>query len=165
VLFPTHLVGGYLAGRPWSLPTVWVLAGAALPDLVDKPLGMAGLAPLYQTVGHSALTLVVVVLAGLATVGRDRRLVGVAVGWGSHLLLDVAGMALNGRPANWVLVLWPLTEKPAPLALGPLAFYRQYVGSPAFYAELLVWVAGLYALWRSPAVRRYVDARRSGHSR
>lgn len=166
MLFPTHLVGGYLAGRPWSLPAAWLVAGAAFPDVVDKPLGMAGVAGLYQTVGHSGLALAVVAVAGVAVVGFDRRLVAVAVGWGSHLLLDVAGMVLDGRAENWVLVLWPLVEKPTLLDLGPFAFAVQYVGSPAFYAELVVWAGGLYALWHSPAVRRFVGARLPrGHSR
>ncbi|ERH13579.1 MAG: hypothetical protein J07HB67_02619, partial [halophilic archaeon J07HB67] len=38
MLFPTHLLlaAGLARGR---FPTVWVVAGATLPDLVDKPLG------------------------------------------------------------------------------------------------------------------------------
>lgn len=168
MLFPTHLAGGYLAGRVGKLPAAWAVLGGALPDLVDKPLGAAGVTALYQSVGHSVFGLAAAVaVVAVAAGGVDRRLAAVATGWGSHILFDVAGIVLNGRPANWVLVAWPVTTKPSPLGLDPFAFYAQYVWSPALCAELVVWGVAGYAVWRSPGARRYVASRvpGRGHSR
>ncbi len=141
MLFPTHLAGGYIAGRVASVRPSWAVLGAALPDLIDKPLGAVGIMPIYQTIGHSVLALGTVGLAGAIRGGGqpDRRLVAVLVGWGSHLLLDVIGMIANGQPENWVLVLWPIVGKPITPALGPIAFAVEYLGSPSFYLELLIW--------------------------
>ncbi len=170
MLFPTHLLAGYLVGRRFSRFPAWALAGAALPDLVDKPLGAIGATALYQSVGHSALALLgvgsVAVLAGGGALGGRRLAVG--IGWASHLGLDVLGIALNGRPENWVSLLWPVLEKPNPLGLDPVSFYAEYLWSWSFYAEIAVWAVGAYVLARSPTVRRCVRSvirSAPGHSR
>lgn len=163
MLFPTHLVAAYLLSLRGNLPPAWTVAGAALPDLVDKPLAMAGLSPLYQSVGHSGVVLLAVTVlgfAGLATaigpggVGADHnppfRRIGAAVpvGWASHLALDAVHMLFNGRPGDARFLLWPLLEHTPAVRLPPLAFAVHYVGTPAFFLELLVWMAFVTVLVR-----------------
>lgn len=142
MLFPTHLLVGYVLGRRWDLPALAAVAGAALPDVVDKPLGVAGVFGLYQTVGHSLLALVV---AGVAvTVGRSGRLrrVGLAVwvGWASHLVLDAVHMIVNGRPADVRFLGWPLLRHVPAVQLPPVEFAFHYRWTPSFYLEVAAWV-------------------------
>ena len=173
VLFPTHLlvaVGiGWLARR-WrrraavgaaspsatrvtagsrrglhTLTTNGLLVGAALPDVVDKPLGMLGVLDVYQSVGHS------LVLAPLAVVlaATHRHGVALAVGWVSHLALDAGHMAINGRADDVLFLAWPVVSRPDPLAIPPGEFARYYAGSPSLYIEVLLWLGALVVLARS----------------
>jgi hypothetical protein len=137
VLFATHLVAAaVLAERsrlvPWPL-----VAGAALPDLVDKPLASLGVVDLFHTVGHSAL--LVVVLVPVAAVSR--RGLAFAVGWALHLALDALHVVVNGRPTDALFLGWPLVVPPDPLAIPPGEFVLFYLWSPAFFLEGLVWAA------------------------
>lgn len=165
MLFPTHLAAAYLLTLRGDLPPAWTVAGAALPDLLDKPLAMAGLSRLYHSVGHSGVVLLAVTvlgLAGLATVigpggvgaGHDpsRWRVGTAVwvGWASHLALDAVHMPLNGRPGDVRFLLWPLVEHTPAVRLPPLEFAVHYAGTPAFVLEVIVWAAVVVALVGRP---------------
>ncbi len=159
MLFPTHILAGYLLGRRWTGPPAWAVFGAALPDLIDKPLGAVNATELYQSVGHSGAAVAVLAVVWLLarhTGGPDTRVLAVGIGWASHLLLDVVGIAINGRPENWVSLLWPVRTKPNPLDLDPVSFYFEYLLSPSFCIEVGIWLAGGYVLLRSPAARRYV---------
>jgi hypothetical protein len=142
MLFPTHLVAAVLLERQWRLSVPLVVLGAALPDVVDKPAAMLGVVDLFHSVGHSLSALVVV--AVLAS--RYRRLVPLCVGWASHLALDALHMVLNGRPADVQFLAWPLVRHTPAVNLPPLAFAAQYVGTPSFYIELLIWLAFGYVL-------------------
>ena len=136
MLFPTHLVAGYLIGRHWALPLPWVIAGAALPDLIDKPMAIVGLFDLYHTVGHSLLTLVL--LGIVATQGR--KWFSLWVGWASHLGLDACQMIVNGRPEDVSFLLWPFVRHAPEVQLPPIEFAIYYVGTPAFIAEVGIWI-------------------------
>ena len=144
VLFPTHLVVavGLASGR---FPTAWAVAGAVVPDLIDKPLGAAGVFATYHSLGHSALLgvafLVPLFLARRAgwRVGAE-RLAAAALGWGSHLAADAVHVVINGRPADAVFLVWPLVREWDAFGLGPVAFAVQYVGTPSFYLEILIWL-------------------------
>jgi len=145
VLFPTHLVVACGLARGRFL-TAWVVAGAALPDLVDKPVAMAGLLSTYHSIAHSALFGVVFLLPLLFErvvdwVPDTGRLAAVAFGWGSHVAADAIHITLNGRPANTVFLLWPIVSSWDSLDAGPAPFVVQYVGTTAFYLELLVWLS------------------------
>ncbi|MFB6296969.1 MAG: zinc dependent phospholipase C family protein [Salinirussus sp.] len=145
MLFPTHLVVAVGLGRG-RLPTAWIVAGAALPDLVDKPLAMVGVIPTYHSVVHSALfgfgfvvpLLVARWRGGALTTGR---VTAVLVGWGSHIAADAAHITINGRPANTVFLLWPIVDEWDSIDAGPIPFAVQYLGTTSFYVELVIWVS------------------------
>lgn len=153
MLFPTHLVVAALFGRWARLSPAWLVAGAALPDVVDKPLGMLGVFDLFQTVGHSALTLAVLAVP-LARHSRAGR--AVVVGWGSHLLLDAVHMILNGRPEHTLFLAWPLAVPSDPLTLPPVEFFFYYLWTPSFYLEVGIWLAALAT--GLPALRKRLTA-------
>lgn len=142
MLFATHLVAAALLGRATRLSPRWLICGAALPDLVDKPLATLGLVDLFHSVGHSALLLPVALL--IAWTGARGR--AVAVGWGSHLMLDALHIVVNGRPNDALFLVWPLAVPSDPLAIPPGEFFFYYLWSPSFYLEFLVWGAAGYAL-------------------
>jgi len=143
VLFPTHLLAAAVLGRLSRLSPLWLVAGAAVSDLVDKPLAMAGVVDLYHSVGHSALSLVVVVPVALS----GRAGLAAAVGWASHLCLDALHIVVNGRPGDVVFLAWPLVTPTDPLALPPGSFFSHYLGTPSFFLELALWAGvGVAAL-------------------
>jgi hypothetical protein len=137
VLFPTHLAIAALLGRRSGLSTAWLLVGAALPDAVDKPLATLGVVDLFHTVGHSGLLVVLAVPVAY----YSRSGLALAAGWGSHLLLDALHIVVNGRPTDTLFLVWPLAVPPTPMALPPLSFARQYLWSPSFFLELVIWAA------------------------
>jgi hypothetical protein len=151
MLFATHLVAAVLLGRRWALSPAWLVAGAALPDVVDKPLAMAGVVDLYHTVGHSALLVALAVPVAVA----GRRGLAAAVGWGSHLALDAFHVVINGRPEDAVFLVWPLSTPATPLQIPPGDFFVYYLWTPSFFLEVGIWiVAGATATAAVLAARR-----------
>lgn len=154
MLFPTHLVAAALVSRVSGLSALWLVVGAAVPDVVDKPLAMVGLVDLYHSVGHSALLVVVAVPVALAS----RAGLAAAVGWASHLGLDALHIVINGRPGDVLFLGWPLTVPSDPLALPPGSFFLYYVGTPSFFLEVLLWVTlGVVLLNRRRTGRSLLD--------
>jgi hypothetical protein len=150
MLFPTHLLAAWLVGRSSRLSTPWLVAGTAVPDLLDKPLATVGVTSLFHSVGHSAL--LVCVAVPLALSGRAG--LSAAVGWALHLLLDAVHVVVNGRPGDAVFLLWPVVVPSEPLALPPGSFFLYYLWSPSFFLEVALWlgVAGLLVRrWRAGA--------------
>jgi hypothetical protein len=164
VLFPTHLAAASLLSLRGDLPPVWAVAGAAVPDLLDKPIAMAGLYRLYHSVGHSVVVLVGVTVLGFAGLGtvasgpghatfardspRWRAGAAVWVGWASHLALDAVHVLFNGRPGDVRFLAWPLLEHTPAVRLPPLEFAVHYVATPAFFIEVAVWVGVVAVLAR-----------------
>ena len=153
MLFATHLLVGALLGRATSLPTVALVCGAALPDIVDKPLAWAGLFEMFHTVGHTALLLPLSVL--VARTGQ--RGLAVAVGWSSHLFLDAFHIVVNGRPTDAYFLGWPLIAPPTPLAIPPGEFFWFYLWSPSFFIEVGLWLVGIAVAGRM--LRTHLTAR------
>lgn len=142
MLFVTHLVAALLLGRASRLPIFPLVAGAAAPDLLDKPLGTLGISELYHSIGHSVL--LALVLLPLALYARVWF--AVAVGWASHILLDTVHVVVNGRPGHALAFLWPLAESADPLGIPPGEFFWYYLGTPSFYLEIVLWAALLFVL-------------------
>ncbi len=142
MLFVTHLAAAVLIGRVSWLPMLWLLAGAAFPDVLDKLLGTLGVFELYHSIGHSVfLALVLIPLALYARVW-----LAFAVGWASHIVLDTVHVVVNGRPGHALAFLWPLAESADPLGIPPGEFFWYYLGTPSFYLEIVLWVALLCVL-------------------
>jgi len=139
VLFPTHLVAACLIGRRRGPSTPWLVAGAALPDLIDKPLAMAGLLDRYHSVGHSLLALVGLGVGVVAV--RGPEWIGLRVGWASHLGLDAARIVVNGRPEDVRFLRWPVVRHVPAVQLPPVEFAVHYVGTPGFVVEIGIWLA------------------------
>jgi hypothetical protein len=153
LLFPTHAAVGYLAGTQFRYPVAAVLAGAVVPDLVDRPLLWLGLASHSHTVGHSAL--VAVPAAALAWLYGPRG-VGLAVGWLLHLAGDVVNVATTAGPTRALtFVLFPLVDPVGGQRLPTVAvsvpfISPHYVSPVVLVAELAVLVWALLV-----AVRQY----------
>lgn len=150
MLFPTHLLIGVVVARN-RFPVLWVGAGAALPDLVDKPLAMVQIVSHYHTVGHSAL-FGTVLGAGLLLARRRERptavraVSAVAVGWSTHLIADALHISLNGRPENTVFLLWPIVRSWDSIGAGPGPFVLRYLWTPSFYLEAVIWLLAGFLL-------------------
>lgn len=136
VLFPTHLAVAVIIGLQTRLSPWWLVVGAAIPDLVDKPLAMLGIVDLYHTVGHSALLGLVLIPAALL----HRSALALTVGWLSHLALDVFHVVINGRPSDALFIAWPVAVPPDPFALAPVPFLFQYLWTPSFWVEIGIWI-------------------------
>ena len=92
------------------------LAGALLPDLIDKPLyygaawwtgrqgGAIGLISGTHTFGHTGLFLLA--LAGAAVITRSAAARALALGVATHFLLDVVGLSMDHQMILWPLLGW-----------------------------------------------------------
>jgi inner membrane protein len=130
-----HMGIGWKIAKPLSgateqqgLPMRWVLLGAILPDLIDKPVYYAaswitglsgadiGLISGTRTFGHTALLLLVVL--GLGFFSKSRAVAAIALGIATHILLDQLGdsiravMIAKGVRFDWdspklAGLLWP----------------------------------------------------------
>lgn len=123
---PVHLGVGYLAyatllriresGTPGDAATLAVVAGAALPDLIDQPLYAVLDLPSTRTLGHSLLVAVPVCLVVLFAVRRsslpDAVGEGFAVGYLSHPLADALWPLLLGMDDELGFLLWPIRPSP-----------------------------------------------------
>ncbi len=153
MLFATHLLAAGLLARRLRASIGWAIVGAALPDLVDKPLAALGVVELFHSVGHTALLAIVVV--PVAMLGRAG--VAAAVGWGSHLGLDAFHVIVNGRAGDAMFLVWPLAVPPDPLAIPPGAFFIYYLWSPSFFVEVAVWAGTVVLVIRAWRDRRRED--------
>ena len=100
---------------PAELPTVALLFGTQLPDLIDKPLSWGlGVFRTGSALGHSLLFAVPIgLLVGVAAVRTDRRALGAGfvVGYWSHLVGDVVNPLRYGDSLAVDRVLWPFVAQ------------------------------------------------------
>ena len=121
-----HAAIGYLLYSLWcrvsareppsDSPTVVVIAGTQLPDLVDKPLSWGlGVFQSGYAAGHSALIAVPVGVAiGVLSARAGKRRLGIAfvIGYWSHLLGDFLNPLRYGDGLGSTRVLWPVVVAP-----------------------------------------------------
>lgn len=152
-----HLAVGYLCyaayarrrrdAPPAEAPALAAIGGAALPDLIDKPPWLAGLA-VGRTIGHSLLFVVPLVAAGwLYARSSDRDVLGVAFAIGalSHVAADIPWHVLAGDYDELGFLLWPLTPMPAYAGTKSLGTIGE-VEVTTLWLEAIIFVAGV-ALW------------------
>ncbi len=154
-----HLAVGYLCWAaytryernepPAQAPTVAVLLGAAIPDLIDKPLYAAGVVDVGRTVGHSlffVLTLVAAVWFVTRRLDRGRLGLAFAVGLFSHIVTDVPWHLLSGDYDELGFLLWPVTPMPAYTGVKPLGTVGG-VEVTTLSLEAIILLAGIVVWW------------------
>lgn len=147
--------------RPSGVVAAVVVAAALAPDAIDKPLAWwLAVLPSGRSLGHSAFTATAVVAAAAVVQLRTRirgLTAAVAVGWGSHLLGDVAYPLVVKGDLRVGFLLWPVVpagDDPTPDAVGHLselfASFLGYLATPAGATYLLADLAlllGALAVW------------------
>lgn len=100
---------------PDGSPTLLLLLGTQLPDLIDKPLAWTlAVLPSGRSLGHSLLVLVPLVLVVVVAV-RDRGpewAGALAIGVLSHAVVDVLPALVRGELAYTTSLVWPLLPPP-----------------------------------------------------
>ncbi|WP_276253750.1 metal-dependent hydrolase [Halomontanus rarus] len=166
MLPPVHLVVGYVCYAAYSrlvlkdLPRAWpalaAVAGAAIPDLLDKPLWLSGVVPVGRTIGHSLLFAIPASVAVWVVArgrdhnrNRDRDLLGVAfvVGLLSHVATDVPWHLLSREYHELGFLLWPITHMPeytGTKSLGTVGGLEV----TTLWLEAVVVVGGIALWWR-----------------
>lgn len=155
-----HVAVGYLCyaavvrwradEQPRDEPVLAVLVGAAMADLIDKPLAALGVVDVGRTVGHSllfAVPLVIVVWALTAQSGRRDLGFAFGLGYASHLATDVPWHLLSSDFDELGFLLWPLTEMPAYTGVKPLGTVGT-VEITTLWLEAVIFAAGLIIWWR-----------------
>jgi len=110
-----HVGIGRTVTRPWSwrLPVVPFIAGALLPDVIDKPLYYSHVfasITCTRTVAHTGLFAAAV--CAIALIRRSPAATAVALGLASHLLLDCSMDVMSTEPKSAIIALgWPLAHR------------------------------------------------------
>lgn len=119
-----HLAAGYLLysvvqrvrGHQVTVATaIAALFGSLGPDLIDKPLTWVGVLGYGRTFAHSLFTTVAILTAGFVLayrIDKPELSVAVAVGYLSHILIDMFGEVFGGLPyVDTAFLFWPLVVK------------------------------------------------------
>jgi hypothetical protein len=179
MFFFGHLGIGSKMVYPWrdKLPRVALLLGAALPDLIDKPLyyilaavigrdaASQSLISGTRTFGHTLLLLILIV--SIAALRKSRVMAALAAGMATHYLIDVIGDELQLRlgllipgpgPDGWHAFLWPLLGWDFPTSTTTMTGHGSQIINPWV---LIGEVVGLSILlwdyrkgWRREGLRR-----------
>jgi hypothetical protein len=127
-----------------------LVLGAALPDLIDLPIGTLIFADTFsrgELWAHSLIIPSLYMSAVLLTTRRGRRrraLMAVGIGWLLHLLID--GMWLDQDVFLWPFFGWEMTPGPAPF--WPLAWERA-LSDPWRWVTEAIGAGYLVWLWRA----------------
>ena len=136
MLYPTHLIATIPIFALSDLSAIPLLIGAAIPDIIDKPLPKLGIVDTYHSLAHSLLFIFLLTGVGLFY----EFVLVVAIGVAYHIAIDVVHVFINGRASHWKFVLWPFAFQDDPMRKPPVDFFKYYVGSRSFYVEVVIWV-------------------------
>lgn len=145
--------------------------GTQFPDIVDKPLWVAGFLPSGRTLAHSLVTAGIVVLAAylvLRRSGRGQTAFAFGVGYVAHILTDGFKPLLVGEWQYVAYLFWPLLGVQGPSYHGfrivvfePLEFFlgREPVDADVtlyFLLQLLLFAAAAY-VWAADGTPGLTD--------
>ena len=153
MMFPTHVAMGYLIGVYSRYPALYLVAGSALPDLLDRPLYWLDLMPLAHTVGHSLL--VALPVGALLVYRFGERGLAFTIGWVAHIATDVLNILVTQGPSIAPFyALYPLSRPEGAdifptITIGvPLVGITHTTSPVLFVAELGILVWALVAAYR-----------------
>jgi len=158
---PGALVAGWWGENRGFMSRVpdmrWLLAGAVLPDIVDKVIGQMLFKPYFQNgriFTHTFLLTLLVFVAGTYEWRRrgDSRILLLAFGMVSHLVLD--RIWIEPTTAIWP-ALGPFIRHPSMQTI--LEQIREYLGDPSFWVTELAGAALLIASLRYLGVKSLRD--------
>jgi hypothetical protein len=151
--------------RSWSRRTI--LVGTLLPDLIDKPLYLAGMLITGQkgsaiglisgtrTFGHTALFLII--LVSISSFSKTRLWGALSLGVATHLFLDLFSKISSHRTLEYVThsLLWPAFGSSFPgQDLTPIHKLSDLTPQPIVaICEIL----GGWLLWRELTKRKSQD--------
>jgi hypothetical protein len=118
--------------------TALCLAGAVVPDLVDKTVWRLGLAETGHTLAHSVVTVAVVAVV-VTAVDAARPFRPVFPGYAAHVAADV-GVAYPRFVVNYA---WPILEQRPTPDVSPVGYWMRYAVSAPGVAEAAIVVAGV----------------------
>ncbi|ESS05283.1 MAG: putative membrane-bound metal-dependent hydrolase (DUF457) [uncultured archaeon A07HB70] len=118
--------------------TALCLAGAVVPDLVDKTAWRLGLAETGHTLAHSVFTVAAVAVI-VTAVDAARPLRPVFPGYAAHVVADV-GVAYPRFVVNYA---WPVLEQQPTPDVSPVGYWVRYAVSAPGVAEAAIVVAGI----------------------
>lgn len=170
-----HAATGYLLyalythGRydrpPKGPPTLLLLFGTQLPDLIDKPLAWTlPVLPSGRSLGHSLLLLVPLSLLVYALAVRYQNAnwgIAFAIGVLSHAVVDVLPPAVRGEFAYTTSLVWPLLPPPPYDERGRtiVGHFLAIEPAPLLMFELVLTLVAVVVWWRQgrPGVRTIRD--------
>lgn len=142
MLYPTHIVSVYLLIAATDLSSAGLLLGAALPDIIDKPLPRFDIVETYHSVAHSVVPTALILAVGYF----NPVVLAIGVGFAFHILLDLIHVAINGRPSHWRFILWPFDFHDEPMKKPPRDFFGYYIGTRCFYVEIAIWMTIVFLI-------------------
>jgi hypothetical protein len=134
-------IGRRLVGfRGRALPTLPLLLGTLLPDLIDKPLYYLHLSRVVsctRTFGHTGLLLALVL--GLAYLRRSKALLALGLGMATHVALDcLLDFLTSDSRSALIAFAWPLLDLHfATVDMSVLDHLRRLFTLPVMVSELI----------------------------
>ncbi len=89
MFIPGHVGITFFLAYMFSLSPIYAAIGVLLPDLIDKPLNIFGLAPAARYIGHTLLALVLSFVFSYILTRNTKITLAIVFGYFLHLLEDL----------------------------------------------------------------------------